>query len=434
MSLEKPQFYVWASNRYTKASGACQYYRLKIPLRYLEALGFSQCYEEIGESPDNDVAAMLTADIDMFYSLGGEGILHQVKTLTAMKDGLRQDGVRHYPPSVIYDLDDNTDFVHPFNSTFAHLGVRTYPYAELISPGETLEWEDHEGKHYPLWEDLVTKGPHNVVFDIARNLHQMKVRHAIIRAVDGATVSTPSLASYFREVIGQPNVYVFPNTVVPEDYEYYDVVRKDPDKVRVLWQGGMSHFIDWYPLKEAVEEVSRRYPQVVWVIYGEKFWSGHSAPQIPESMIEFHPWSAHDAFRIKRGLLTADINLCPLADNPFNRCKSAIKWYEGSLWNKPEVTLAADVEPYREIKDGETGMLYRDAEDFVTKLGVLIESAELRTTLAQASKRWVLDNRTPEKTIPGLFEFYQDVRARKRRNGLMAPATRAEITELAARS
>jgi glycosyltransferase involved in cell wall biosynthesis len=126
-------------------------------------------------------------------------------------------------------------------------------------------------------------------------------------------------------------------------------------------------------------------------------------------------WVPYPTYKAHRVLADADINLCPLIDNQFNRSKSCIKFYEGSILEVPEATLAGNCRPYsEEIVDGENGLLYSDPAEFVTKLSALIENAELRRDLARRAKAWVLENRHYEKTIPGLFEFYQHLRAKKK--------------------
>ena len=408
-------FYVWATNRGQQS--ACTYYRIQVPMAWMERLGYTKGYLDTGKAGENDVAAMMTADIDLFYATTGRPTLYQMQVINSMQPGKIQDGTTHYPPTIVWDCDDNSDFVHPFNQAYATQGIRHYPSGEFLEPGEVLATSDSKGEEHLLWVDGETKsGEH--VFDIRRNLAEMKIRHNIIREAVGVTVPAPSLAAYMRDVIGAKNVYVFPNTVVPEDYEEYPLVRTD-DEVRILWQGGMSHFIDWYPLREAVASVFKKYPKAKLVLWGEKFdWI---SDMIPESQLECHLWTDYAAFKLKRGLLRIDVNLCPLANNPFNWCKSAIKWYEASIWSRPEATLAADVAPYQEIKDGETGLLYRTPEEFAQKLSLLIEDAQLRQRLGHAAREWVLNNRTPAKTIPALYEFYQDCRARTKQGRIIRP-------------
>jgi glycosyltransferase involved in cell wall biosynthesis len=410
MSEEKERLYIWTLNK-SRIQSACQYYRIRVPLRSLEKMGYAHIFEDNGESHKTTLNAMLSSDIVHYYAMGGADILHQTDVIKGMRPGLKSDRSLHFPPSIIYDTDDNPDFVHPTNPTFLVLGVRSYPDCRLLEPGESLQiiWPD--GEKQTLLEDQVT-GDSEKKFDIERNLREMKIRHQIIKNCHGATVTTPALASYFKDVIGQPNVHIHPNTVVPSDYKSFKVIRSDPNEIRIFWQGSISHYVDWYPLKEALKEVCVKYPQIKWVIYGTKYDWIHDI--IPESMIEYHDWTAYEAYRLHRGILNIDINLCPLADNPFNRCKSAIKWYEASIWDEPEATLAAKVKTYDEIEDGVTGLLYKTPKEFLDKLGILIENTELRKTLAQNSKKWVLDNRTPEKTIPALADFYYDLKERQK--------------------
>jgi len=417
-------FYIWTTNFGERS--ACSYYRIEVPMLMLDKLGYASIYEDKGLGTKDSSLARAYSDIAHHYALGGEAPLRQMRRLRQMPPGVRQ-GQELFPPALIYDIDDNNDFVHPFNTSFAHMGVRGYPDARLLKPGEGLEIIDPDGKAIAAWVDGVTKY-NDIPFDVARNLFQMKVRHETVRTCHGVTVPSPTLARYMQKVIGHKNVYVFPNTLVPEHYEKVRAVRENPDEIRILWEGGMSHWIDWYPLRDALKIVSAKYPNVKFVIFGE--WFNWIHQNIPDNMVEHHPWVAYDAYKLKRGLLNIDINLCPLVNNVFNSCKSGIKWYESVLGAEPECTLAAKTAPYAEIVDGETGLLYSTPEEFVQKLGALIESTTLRKKLAEGAKKWVLENRTPKATIPGLFDFYAEVRARQKRELGSPVIKRATIEEI----
>lgn len=422
-------FYVWSMLHGQKT--ACSYYRIEVPQYLLRDMDFTNLYMDNGEvDPEESNMARVYSDIAHFYSLGGAPVLHLFKTLKGIKAATRGDS-EIYPPALIYDADDNTDFVHPFNSTFCNLGVRGYPDATFLKPGEGLDITDHTGKVIAQWVDGGTRY-NGRVFDIARNLSEMKIRHEMIREAHGVTVTSPTLAKYMKEVIGAKNVHVFPNTIVPEHYEKIRAVRTD-DKIRILWQGGMSHWVDWYPLRDALRTLSLKYKgKITWVIFGE--WFNWIHDNIPDDMVEHHYWVEYSAYKLKRGLLNIDINLCPLANNVFNSCKSAIKWYEGSIWEQPEATLASVSPTYSEIVDGETGLLYRTPEEFVEKLSLLIENADLRKKLGEGAKEWVLANRTPKATIPALFDFYMETRARQRRDlgkPLVAAPTMEQVKKLA---
>lgn len=427
-------FYCWTLN--PGMTSACSWYRVMVPFLGLEHQGFVNVYQDNNKvDPKESNIALLHSDIGHFYALTGEEALHRFRSLKRVAPGSRKmeggETVSIFPPALIWDCDDNADFVHPFNMTFTHMGVRGYPDAHLLKPGEGLEITNAEGKTIGGWVDGVTKFE-GTTFDIARNLHDMKVRHQIMREVHGVTCASPIHAKYIKDVIGQKNVYVFPNSISPDHYENIRAVRTDK-RVRVLWQGGMSHLIDWYPLREALRSVCQKYKdRFTFVCFGEYFdWINEV---VPPEMFEFHHWMEYPGYRLKRGLLNADINLCPLANNVFNSCKSAIKWYEASIFeDAPEATLAQRGPVFNEIEDGVTGLLFDTPQEFAEKLGILIENAELRRTLGHNAHQWVIENRTPEKTVPGLFDFYAETRARQKRElgqPILQPATLEQIKKV----
>lgn len=433
--MNNANFYCWTLN--PGKTTACSWYRVMVPFMHLRDMGYVNVYEdnETGDMKESNYA-LLHSDIGHFYNLAGEAPLHRIRSLKRVKPGRRAgpdgQGVDVHPPALIWDCDDNTDFVHPFNMTYAHLGVRGYPDGRLLKPGEGLSVTDGTGKVIGGWVDGKTRKD-GITFDVARNLHDMMVRHQIMRECHGVTCASPMLAKYVKEVIGQQNVHIFPNTIDPAHYENIRAVRTDK-RVRVLWQGGQSHYIDWYPLRDALKAVCEKYrDQFTFVWFGEYFdWM---ADIIPPSMMEYHPWVEYPAYRLKRGLLNVDINLCPLVNNVFNAAKSAIKWYEASIWHDmPEATLAQRGPVFNEIEDGVTGLLFNTPEEFAQKLGLLIEDEALRKRLGRAAHEWVLANRTPEKTIPGLFDFYAETRARQRRDlgkPVIQPATHEQIMKVA---
>jgi glycosyltransferase involved in cell wall biosynthesis len=428
------EFFTWTLN--SGKQSACSWYRIMVPFLELRDQGLANVYEDNNEgSAEQSKMALLHSDIGHFYAVQGEEQLHDLRSLKKIKPGRRKlpDGTikEIFPPALIWDCDDNSDFVHPFNQVFVHQGVRGYPDARLLKPGEGLEVKDAKGNTIGGWVDQETEY-NGIKFDVERNLKNMMIRHTIMREMHGVTCASPTLAKYVREVVGQKNAYFFPNTISPRHYEKIRAVRTDK-RVRVLWQGGMSHLIDWYPLRDALKAVCEKYrDKFTFVCFGEYFdWINEV---VPPSMFEYHPWVEYPAYRLKRGLLNVDINLAPLANNVFNSCKSAIKWYESSIFeDQPEATLAQRGPVFSEIEDGVTGLLFDTPDEFAQKLGLLIEDEQLRLRLHAAAHKWVLDNRTPEKTIPGLFDFYLETRARQCREigkPLIQPASMEQIMKL----
>jgi glycosyltransferase involved in cell wall biosynthesis len=238
-----------------------------------------------------------------------------------------------------------------------------------------------------------------------------KFIHETAKRCDGTTVTCRQLAEYLKTTHQYQNVYIYPNSIIPEDWRRPQLAPHEG--VRILWQGGGSHMIDWFPLKDAIRSVALKYPQAKFVIWGTSFKWVMDA--IPEAQYEYIDWVPYEAYKATRVIVDCDINLCPLkANDRFNESKSAIKWYEGCMPAIPEATLAANTSPYSdEIEDGETGLLYNDPAEFAEKLGILIERAELRKKLGESARKWVLENRDYRLTTPPLFEFYKELRARK---------------------
>jgi glycosyltransferase involved in cell wall biosynthesis len=111
-----------------------------------------------------------------------------------------------------------------------------------------------------------------------------------------------------------------------------------------------------------------------------------------QNRIEWHGWSAFEAYPYKLSLLNCDIGLCPLIDNEFNRMKSAIKWMEYSMVGM--ATVAANIPPYSKvISNGNTGLLCNeDEKEWENAIEYLIKSKSARFAMACEAKQEVLKN------------------------------------------
>jgi hypothetical protein len=393
---------------------ATLYYRVVTPLKGLHKLGLMDVIpRDKDRSEEERMRAMINSNIVLAWSVTRGAGRNLVDTFNQMEP-IPTDHGMEFPPIIIADLDDAVEYCHPFNALgFVGYGVRNFN-GQLLNPGDKLVVPAPNGKDRVLWEDGVTKIFNGLTFDIERNKKTVAEHYQTYSKCAGVTVTCEYLANLYKEN-GCENVYVFPNSVIEEDYFFADLAPHEG--IRMIWEGGSSHMDSWFTIKDAVIEVLKEHPEVTFVMFGQQFeWFEKN---VPPGQLEMHPWIDNLAYRQKRGNMGCDINICPLDDNPFTRSKSAIRFYEASLGPNPEVTIAANVGPYQEIEDGRTGMVYNSPKEFKMKLKGLIKNAELRKTLADNARNWVLDHRSVEQTVPGLFEFYKDTVARKRREYLV---------------
>ena len=397
-------------NPMPKAS-AIAYYRMRAPLAAIQDLEFGNTYvTEPGDNAEKMMDGMMASDVILEWRPYNKAAYNFFKEFAEF---LPQQKDTHvvYPPLVVMDSDDATDWIHPFNIAYSTLGIRNQQ-GDILKPGDNVT-TSIDGVETILWEDKKTVGQQGTVFDIERNLRDVGYHYDCARLAAGITVTNDFLAGIYRDE-GCKEIYIYPNSLNPDDYWFPELA---PHKeVRIIWEGGDSHMDSWISIREPLLDVLKNNPHAKLVVFGAAFdWM---KTQIPKEQFEFHSWVQYDAYKLHRYCMDADINLAPLVDSAFTKSKSAIRWYEASMGPRPEATLAAKVGPYEEITDGENGLLYDSGQEFAQNLHELINNADLRKRLGPEAQKWVLANRTVEKTVPGLVEFYKHLLAKQRREFL----------------
>ena len=385
---------------------ACSYYRVLTPWRTMNELGLTKhvideaCNFTTEEQRQQDICY---SDIQLYYLIIDQMVLARIKEFASWKPARDETFTIRKPPQVIFDADDHIEYVDVFNPKFCVLGTRLADGTSM-KKGARVHAELDGGENIVLWEDGMTypDGP----FDAEGNQRKLRRMKLIARSAAGVSVTCEELAKVYRRY-GCKNVHIFPNSLRDVDYPEIKVERPK-NKVRILWQGGYSHFIDWHPLREALGRVFRARPNAEFVVWGMLFPSVHR--EVPEKQLKFIPWGPYTKYTQRLATIGHHINLCPLADHPFNRTKSNIKWLESSAITRPAATLAADEPPYRCIEDGETGLLYKTPKEFEEKLIALIDDAALRQTLAKNAHQAAWDGWNAENTVKPLYRWYMDIR------------------------
>ncbi len=211
------------------------------------------------------------------------------------------------------------------------------------------------------------------------------------------------------------NVQILPNCMDKDVWRMRDSKSK---RLRIGWAGGSSHMADMMIIIKVIKRLKQEY-DFDFVIFGlsDVHWpesvarlkAKHEeqtknfplmvpaawytatmtlAKELEDLEFEHIPFVPHSEYNETLAKADLDIGLCPLVDTVFNRCKSAIKFYEYAMVGT--ATLASKIPPY----EGEVGYCAKDRyADWYKKLKKLIVDEGFRNDLMFQQRAWVLENR-----------------------------------------
>jgi hypothetical protein len=221
-------------------------------------------------------------------------------------------------------------------------------------------------------------------------------RHLSHRGVHAIQTSTETLAVALRQ--WNPNVGVFPNqlTELPPPREH-----ADGGPVTIFF-GAFNRQEDWKPCMGPLNDVLRpRGDGVrVRVVHDRAFFDALETPYK-----EFEPSCPYDRYRAILG--QCDVALLPLADTPFNRCKSDLKFLECA--GHGVAVLASPTAYAQTVVDGETGLLFRSPEELAAGLRRLLDDAELRRALALRAYEYVGRERLMARYARDRVDWYRSL-------------------------
>jgi len=206
-------------------------------------------------------------------------------------------------------------------------------------------------------------------------------RNSIIHTIkkcDGVTVSSQRLATLLRQYVDIP-IVVIPNYI---DIRWFRKVIKAGERkipgMTIGWAGGIRPDSDVLEMAEAWARIAQRFPDVKFVVQGHHASAIYE--RVPVNRIVPLDWMPIDYYPM--GLINIDIGCCPLADNPFNRCKTPIKAMEYAVAGAAVVgspTLYSQI-----IDDGINGYIARTADEWESALAELVSNYEKRRAMHRA--------------------------------------------------
>ncbi len=236
------------------------------------------------------------------------------------------------------------------------------------------------------------------------------------RAVHAIQTSTEALAAVLRR--DNPEVAVFANAIasLPDLRNY-----ADPGRI-TLFFGGLNREQDWPPYVDALNAVAAFAGDRLHfeIVNDRGLFDALATPHKT-----FTPLCDYDTYLDILG--RCEVSFMPLLDNPFNRCKSDLKFLEAAAHR---VTALASPVVYGEtISDGRTGMIFHDSSELQQRLARIVANPEIGRVMADAARGYVERHRMLAYQVGRRAAWYRSLWAR--RDELNA-ALHARVPELAA--
>jgi processive 1,2-diacylglycerol beta-glucosyltransferase len=205
---------------------------------------------------------------------------------------------------------------------------------------------------------------------------------------DAMTAASPGLCTALQPL--NPSVWLLPNYLNEQLWTLRKPEVRPDSTVWLGYMGGDSHLPDIQMIQPVLLNLLESYGGQVRL----KFWGIRPPAELfPHPYVE---WEAlqpgnYTEFSSYFSRQTFDIFLAPLQNNPFNCCKSAIKFLEYTALGVPGVCSQAS--PYQSVvQQGVTGYLAANLDEWHQYLSLLIENAVLRQQIAHQAQDAVRQN------------------------------------------
>jgi glycosyltransferase involved in cell wall biosynthesis len=210
---------------------------------------------------------------------------------------------------------------------------------------------------------------------------------------DAVIAGNEYLAEHARRY--NKDVHVVPTGLAVDDYVCEGLPEGD-GKVRLVWIGSKSTLGYLRMIAPALEEVGRKYDNVVLRIICDEFFDLEDMP------VERCVWSQEgQAYELG----CCDTGLAPLPDDRFTRGKCGFKILQYAAAGIGCVASPVGVNRSL-VEEGGMGFAARDEAEWVERLSQLVEDGELRARLGQAGREYVrkYDVEAVGKRLPGIIK------------------------------
>jgi len=341
--------------------GGCGWYRIRQPFYMIKKNTPHDVHIVDMEKDDSNELLKVIPLVDVFVVRQGVSISDTKARFNKIAQELSESLHKEVKLNGkwVMDIDDNMELISPYSEHYHDNGVE--------------EYYDHNLKKW-LWKDGENR------FDLKENRKKLGIALDSLKEADMVTVTTEKLAEYARQY--NKNVVILPNSI---DFDQWWKLPLKPNKqLRVGWSGGISHYEDWYSIKEPLNKMLRKY-KFKLVMVGTGF-KGIIDKDL-RYLVEEYGWIDFGGHSFRMMCMNLDVAIIPLSDLPFNHYKSAIKFHEMSAMGVP--SIVADFGPYsNEIASGNVAWRYKDATSFEKSLSSALETDSLREKYAKNAYDW----------------------------------------------
>jgi glycosyltransferase involved in cell wall biosynthesis len=200
------------------------------------------------------------------------------------------------------------------------------------------------------------------------------------------------LADYARQFSSA--VEVVPTTIDTEQYQ--PRVEQAKDSVCIGWSGSLTTIVHFDLAVPVLRRLKER--------YGERVYFkliGYPGYRVEELGIEGVRWNA--ATEVE-DLSEFDVGIMPLPDDEWSKGKCGLKGLQYMALGIPSVMSPVGVNT-EIIDDGVNGFLPASEDEWVERLGQLVESAELRSKLGAAGRETVVRDYSVESQKGRYLEY-----------------------------
>lgn len=242
---------------------------------------------------------------------------------------------------------------------------------------------------------------------------------ALLRQCEAVQVSSAGLAERLAPHGRQLEIVANQLSQVPP------LPPRSPGPLRVGWGGSAGHYDDVAAVAPALISWLHRHSDVQLELMADPQFARLFEGAPPE---RFRLRPAGSITGYLHWLEGLDVGLAPLLASDYNACRSDVKFLEYA--SRGVVPLLQRCATYASVRDGITGLLFRDSAELLQQLDALRRDGDRRARLAAAAHREVAQHRLQAQHAPRQLAWYQQLQQHS--VATAATAATADSTDSAA--